>query len=37
VSDAAFASRAAEERKQLAADGEADALSAREQLGFRRV
>jgi formiminotetrahydrofolate cyclodeaminase len=35
VSDAAFASRVAEERGQLAADADADAQRAREQLGFR--
>ena len=35
VSDAAFASRVAEERRQLAADAEADAHRAREQLGQR--
>ena len=35
VSDAAFASRVAEERRQLAADADADAQRAREQLGFR--
>ena len=35
VSDAAFASRVAEERRQLAADAEADAHRAREQLGLR--
>jgi formiminotetrahydrofolate cyclodeaminase len=35
VSDAPFASRVAEERRQLAADGEADARLAREQLGVR--
>ena len=36
VSDAVFASRVAEERRQLAADAEADAHRAREQLGLRR-
>jgi formiminotetrahydrofolate cyclodeaminase len=35
VSDAAFASRVADERRQLAADAEADAHRAREQLGLR--
>jgi methenyltetrahydrofolate cyclohydrolase len=35
VSDAAFASRVANERRQLAADAEADAHRAREQLGVR--
>jgi formiminotetrahydrofolate cyclodeaminase len=35
VSDAAFASRVADERRQLAADAEADAHRAREQLGVR--
>jgi formiminotetrahydrofolate cyclodeaminase len=35
VSDASFASRVAEERRQLAADGEADARLARERLGVR--
>ena len=36
VSDAAFASRVADERRQLAADAEADAHRAREQLGIKR-
>ena len=36
VSDAAFASRVVEERRQLAADADADAHRAREQLGFKR-
>jgi len=36
VSDATFASRVAEERRQLAADAEADAHRAREQLGIKR-
>jgi formiminotetrahydrofolate cyclodeaminase len=36
VSDAAFASRVAEERRQLAADADADAHRAREQLGIKR-
>ncbi|MET0214608.1 MAG: cyclodeaminase/cyclohydrolase family protein [Vicinamibacterales bacterium] len=36
VSEAAFASRVAEERRQLAADADADAHRAREQLGIKR-
>jgi formiminotetrahydrofolate cyclodeaminase len=36
LSDRAFASRLAEERRQLAADGGADAESAREQLGLKQ-
>jgi methenyltetrahydrofolate cyclohydrolase len=35
VSDASFASRVAEERRELAEEGEADAQRAREQLGVR--
>jgi formiminotetrahydrofolate cyclodeaminase len=35
-SDASFASRVAEERRQLAADGEADARLAHERLGVRQ-
>jgi formiminotetrahydrofolate cyclodeaminase len=33
LSDTAFASRVADERRQLTADGEADALAARKRLG----
>jgi formiminotetrahydrofolate cyclodeaminase len=36
VSDGAFASRVAEERRQLAADAEADAHRAGEQVGIKR-
>jgi formiminotetrahydrofolate cyclodeaminase len=37
LSDAAFASRAAEERRQLAADGEADAVIAQKRLGLTQA
>lgn len=37
VSDAAFASRVAEERRELAEEAEADAQRARAQLGFRQI
>jgi methenyltetrahydrofolate cyclohydrolase len=37
LSDAAFASRVAEERRQLAADGEADAVIAQKRLGLTQA